>query len=202
MSKRQIQTFQEFYQTFIEYRDSLFDKLRPLGLEKQKDENNPMFCLRVAQYYELHFKTDETVHDYKTCNECMSMNYYELSKLFLDTLTSGRKFIFRYHDQSFLKTCEEYLVERGYNELFNAYMFCAPIDAVNYKHKRLYLMKDDVKIDNWHTVMWFNNESKCSVYHQFLTQYKKVYQQFKSGLLDDDPYPSKDMKFILSTSLY
>lgn len=193
---KKIQNFQEVYQNFIDNRNHL---LNVIHLEKRKDETNPEFCIRIGQFYDIHIKNP--IHDNLYCDQCKLIdNYYDVLKLFDNTLKIGRRFVFLFHNPSFLSRCHEYLIDRGYRELADAYFFCAPIDAILYLYKiNNNYSKDNIKLDNWFNIMFVNNESKCSVYHQFLLQYKNIYQQFKSGLLDDNPYPINDMRIICLT---
>jgi hypothetical protein len=165
--------FQELYAAFREKRNAFF----ALAPKKNEGEGNPQFMVRLQQWYAPHKRdgseidraADAARYAGKTC------------------------MVYAFTDwEQFRGQCAAYLLQQGYAELTNVYLFTAPMDALNWK-----TMKDlDVSIDHWSEVAALNDNAGDGLYPKFLSTYMEIQRRLLVGEITEDPYPTEDMRIV------
>ncbi len=90
-----------------------------------------------------------------------------------------------FHLIIFRVLARNYLLEHGYAELTNAYVYSAPLDALNWRAMKA-PRYDDVQFQSWLEVVAVNIEAEDSAPIKFLEEYKRVQDE----KLSKDPYPT------------
>ena len=87
----------------------------------------------------------------------------------------------------------------GYAELFNAFVICAPLDALNWK--RMHASEggssgqvgfQNLHLDSWGRVLALNVMAKDEILLKFLRQASSVYSSLEQGTIKEDPFPTGD----------
>jgi hypothetical protein len=151
-----------------------------VGPKRGNPESAPAFHLRIASWYLSHKRTgsaedkafDDARRAGRNCMKLLTENIEEVKK-------SERSFI-----------------SHGYAELTNVYVFCAPLDALNWR-----VMKapqyDDVTFANWNEVVLMNVEAE-DIHVSFLSHHRDVMNRVASGEIKGDPFDTSSMTAVLS----
>ncbi len=183
----QVSRFQSLYALFKEKRNAVFQiESAP---KKQLNQTNVAFMLSLAQWYEPRKRIDARVDEIVEAARSAGRNCINFA--FLDSAPSSSSA----SSSSFLKQCEAYLLNQGYAELTNVYLFTAPLDALNWKFMKA-PQYNDVHLTNWRAVVALNEAAK-DVHCLFLRNYASVQERFQQQQLLEDPFPSLDMKEVI-----
>ena len=165
-----LKTFQEQYKQFRDKRDLAFD----LGPATIYDQTPFTFMLRLTRWYEIQKCTDSYVN--QVFEEARNAGRFCMSMVL--------------NDPTFILDCQQYLLDHGYAELMHAYLFTAPLDALNRKvmHKPRY---DDIHFDDWSDVIGLN-EAATDIHQKFLKEYARIWNMLADNelsYLDNNPFP-------------
>lgn len=176
-----IAQFQESYQKFRVQRNVVFGTL---PIKKTPDETNAQFCLRIAPYGDAlaHEQPDESSCLRQACDSARS---------------AARTFLTIGQVLSEDRDMSDYMQSEGFCELANAFLFAAPLDAANWLRMHPKDYKPTVRIDNWGIVIRMLMVASGGTYFDFLHSYAAEMRKLADGVIKEDPFPSKDMAFVM-----
>ena len=89
------------------------------------------------------------------------------------------------------------MLEQGYAELCNVYMFTAPLDAANFKRIKGAKYADVAfNQDCWARVVAMNMVAEDTMHLDYLKAYKLVQERRERKAIERDPFPTEDMSVV------
>ena len=168
--------YSEGYSEFKKKRNNAFSLLD----EKKKDEK--IFAGWMLSY---------VLQKYKEQHRTGS----QLDLAIQEARDAGRKFLsFALNDTHYIRNNQAYFNDQGYSELNNAFLFTAPLDALNYLR-----MKPNLEIKeliNW-GVLVINDLSADKVHLKFLEEYNRVLLLQRTSSTPSDPFDEDNMNEVL-----
>jgi hypothetical protein len=174
-----VNQFQTSYQQFQNARNAVFGEAAKEDVSKSSDENNAQFLLRLARWAAAHWRDNTAA--WQSIDKARGL---------------GRSALQAAASAWAEEDVHDYMMQQGYCEAANVYLFTAPLDAIN----ATYMSGDyapfaDKTGESWLHVATMNQAIKDAPNTNFLKQYAKVRAETSDG---DDPYPSGDMAAVLA----
>ena len=165
-----IGAFKKQYKQFLDKQNLAF-KLAPM---QGFSESTVEFMLRLTRWYEP-----------------QKRNGSDINQVFEEARSAGRSCMsIVFHDPNFIRGCWQYLLDQGYFELMNVYLFTAPLDALS--QKIMYAPRyNDVSFCDWRDVIGLN-ETPNNIHSKFIKEYIRIWNMWAYNEITHNPFSTDD----------
>ena len=128
--------------------------------------------------------------------ETAKLNEKELRTVMEDARVAGRHFLTFAFKSRIIMMDEKYFMDQGYCELNNAFLFVAPLDALNFVEMK---SLSNVDLTSWGTILCINKRAEDVVHIQFLEEYCRVRNKIRnSDVKRENPFDVTSMATVYS----
>ena len=178
MPRDEFSLYTEHYSLFREKRNYAFSLLN------EKKKNEEIFAEWMLSY---------VLREYKEHHRTGS----PLDLAFQSARVAGRSFLsYALDDSQFIRNNQSYFTDSGYCELNNAFLFTAPLDALNFLSMKSNLGIKD--ISTWAHVLVISDLSVDKVHLRFLEEYHRIQTIQRNSSTPNDPFDEENMAEVLS----